>query len=207
MMNVKAACAFQFIIHHSSFNSRARVIRIDMSDYDRAARVYWGAVVAAGALVLAWGARNCLAFGPAQWAQLLVLASLVVIGGMLPVRIPGTKASVTAGDCFIFLGTIFLGVPAGVVLGAIDAFTSSLSTSRRATSWIAAPACMSLTVFAAGRVFYLALAAHGGVAREPAGVGLPLSIEQLVLPLVLMALVQYVINGTLVATLIALKSP
>src|SRR5438270_12192449 len=149
-----------------------------MSDYSRGARVYWGAIVATGALVFAWGAWRCLSFAPAQWAQLLVLASLVLIGGMLPVRIPGTKASVTAGDCFIFLGAIFLGVHAGVVLGAIDSFTSSLSTSRRASSWIAAPACMSLTVFAAGRVFYLALAAHGGVAREPAGAGLPLSFEQ-----------------------------
>jgi len=182
------------------------VIRIDMSDYNRAARVYWGATVATGALVFAWGVWRCLSFGTAEWAELLVLASLVVIGGMLPVRIPGTKASVTAGDCFIFLGTIFLGVPAGIVLGAIDLFTSSLSTSRRATSWIAAPACMALTAFVAGRVFYLALAAHGGVAREPVGTGATLSLEQLILPLVLMALVQYVLNGALVATLIALKS-
>jgi diguanylate cyclase (GGDEF)-like protein/putative nucleotidyltransferase with HDIG domain len=177
-----------------------------MSDYNRAARAYWGAVVATGALVFAWGVWRCLSFGTAQWAELLVLASLVVIGGMLPVRIPGTKASVTAGDCFIFLGTIFLGVPAGLVLGAIDLLTSSLSTSRRATSWIAAPACMSLTAFVAGRVFYLALAVHGGVTREPVGAGNPLSLEQLILPLVLMALVQYVLNGALVATLIALKS-
>jgi diguanylate cyclase (GGDEF)-like protein/putative nucleotidyltransferase with HDIG domain len=177
-----------------------------MSDYNRAARAYWGLIVATGALVFAWGVWRCLSFGPAEWAELLVLASLVVIGGMLPVRIPGTKACVTAGDCFIFLGVIFLGVPAGVVLGAIDTLTSSLSTSRRATTWVAAPACMSLTAFAAGQVFYLALAAHGGVAREPLGIGEPVSLEQLVLPLVLMALVQYLVNGALVATLAALKS-
>src|SRR3954471_10936883 len=142
------------------------MFRIDMSDYNRASRVYWCAVVAAGALVLAWGLGRCLRFGPAQWAQLVVLASLVVVSAVHPVRIPGTKASLTAGDCFIFLGTIFLGVPAAIVLGAIDALTSALSTSRRATSWIAAPACMALTTFVAGRVFYLSLAAVG-VTREP----------------------------------------
>jgi diguanylate cyclase (GGDEF)-like protein/putative nucleotidyltransferase with HDIG domain len=38
------------------------------------------------------------------------------------------------------------------------------------------------------------------------GAAAPLSPEQLVLPLVLMALVQYAVNGALVATLIALKS-
>src|SRR6201990_2398244 len=157
-------------IHHSSFRiHHYKMFRIDMSDYNRGARAYGCAVVAAGALVLAWGFGSCLVFRPAQWAQLVVLASLVVVSGMKPVRIPGTKASLTAGDCFIFLGAVFLGVPACVVLGALDAFTSSLSTSRRATSWIAAPACMALTTFVAGRVFFLALAAEG-VTREPLGI-------------------------------------
>jgi diguanylate cyclase (GGDEF)-like protein/putative nucleotidyltransferase with HDIG domain len=179
---------------------------MDMSDYNRAAKVYWCVVVAAGALVFAWGVYCCVFYGAAQWAQLLVLASLVVISGMIPLRIPGTKASLTAGDCFIFLGVIFLGVPAAIVLGALDLLTSSLSTSRRMTSWIAAPACMALTVFAAGHAFYFALAAHGGITREPVGLAAPLSLEQLLLPLILMALVQYALNGALVATLSALKS-
>ena len=176
-----------------------------MSDYNRAARVYWGTVVCVGAFVFAWGVSRCLSFGAMQWAQLVVLASLVVISGMLPVRIPGTKASVTAGDCFIFLGAVVLGVPAAIVLGAIDLLTSSLSTSRRATSWIAAPACMALTALVAGQVFYLSLAAHSGVTRNPVGLSEPLPLEQLLLPLILMALVQYALNGALVATLIALK--
>ena len=180
------------------------MFRIDMSDYNRAARAYWRAVVAAGALVLAWGFGRCLGFGATQWAQLVVLASLVVTSGMVPVRIPGTKASLTAGDCFIFLGAVFLGAPAAVVLGALDAFTSSLSTSRRATSWIAAPACIAVTSLAAARVFYFALAAEG-IAREPLGMGAPVSLEQLALPLVSAALVQYVLSGALIATLGALK--
>src|ERR1051325_5638059 len=99
------------------------MFRIDMSDYNRAARAYWGAVVAAGALVLAWGLGGCLYFGPSPWGTVVVPAGLVVVPGMRPVRIPGTKPSLTAGDCFIFLGAIFLGVPACVFLGALDAFT------------------------------------------------------------------------------------
>jgi diguanylate cyclase (GGDEF)-like protein/putative nucleotidyltransferase with HDIG domain len=179
---------------------------MDMSDYNRAAKAYWLAVVSSGALAFAWGAWRCLAFGAGQWAQLVVLASLVVFSGLLPVRIPGAKASVTAGDCFIFLGAIFLGVPAAVLLGALDLFTSALRTSRRATSWTAGPACMALTALVAGRAFYFALAAHGGVTREPVGFGPPLPLEQLIPPLILMALVQYALNGLLIAAFAALKS-
>ncbi|HEX8354908.1 MAG TPA: HD domain-containing phosphohydrolase, partial [Pyrinomonadaceae bacterium] len=182
------------------------MIRIDMSDYGRAAGGCWAALVSAGALALGWGAYGCLSYSVVEWAQLLVLASLVVISGMLPARVPGTKAVLTAGDCFVFLGVIFLGVPAGIVLGALDLLTVSLGSSKRASSWIVMPACMAVTVFVAGHSFYLALAAHAGVTRRPVGVGQTLSLEQLVLPLVLMALVQYTLNSALVASLFALKS-
>ena len=182
------------------------MLRIDMTDFSRGAGGYWGAVVAAGALALGWGAYACLSFGAAQWAQLVVLASLVLISGMLPVRIPGTRAAVTGGDCFVFLGVIFLGVPAGIVLGALEIFAGSLRTSSRASSWIAMPACVAVSVYVAGHSFYLALAAHAGVARSPVGTGTPLTLEQLLLPLVLMSLVHYLLNSALVAVLLSLKS-
>jgi diguanylate cyclase (GGDEF)-like protein/putative nucleotidyltransferase with HDIG domain len=177
-----------------------------MSDYSRAAGGYWAAVVTAGAAALGWGAYGCLSYSGVEWAQLLVLASLVVISGMLPARIPGTRAVVTAGDCFVFLGVIFLGAPAGIVLGALEVFTGSLRISSRASTCIAVPSCMAVTSFAAGQAFYYALAAHAGVARRPVGVGEALSLEQLALPLALMALMQFGLNSALVALLLGLKS-
>ena len=181
------------------------MIRIDMSDYGRAAGAYWAALVAGGAAALGWGVYHCLSFSATEWAELVVLASLVVISGMLPARIPGTKAVVTAGDCFVFLGVIFLGVPAGVVLGALELGASSLRSANRGSTRIAMPASAAITAYVAGQAFYLALAAHAGVARRPAGVNETLSLEQLVPPLVLMGLVQYLCNSVMVAALLALK--
>ncbi|HEX7315499.1 MAG TPA: diguanylate cyclase [Pyrinomonadaceae bacterium] len=182
------------------------MIRIDMSDYGRAAGVYWVALVLSGASALGWGVYHCLSFGATEWAKLVVLASLVVISGMLPARIPGTKAVVTAGDCFVFLGVIFLGVPAGVVLGALELCASSLRSANRGSTRIAMPAGAAVTAYVAGQAFYFALAAHAGIARRPAGVNEALSLEQLALPLLLMGLVQYVCNSVMVAVLLALKS-
>jgi diguanylate cyclase (GGDEF)-like protein/putative nucleotidyltransferase with HDIG domain len=182
------------------------VIRTYMSDLNRAAGTYWAALVAAGGAALAGGVYACFGFGPTQWAQLVVLASLVVISGMMPVRIPGTRAIVTAGDCFIFLGVIFIGVPAGVLLGALELFTSSLRSPCRASTRVAMPACMAVTVYLSGHSFYLALAAHAGLTRRPAGATEALTLEQLVLPLALMALVQYLVNSALIAVLLGLKS-
>ncbi|HEY9404925.1 MAG TPA: diguanylate cyclase [Pyrinomonadaceae bacterium] len=177
---------------------------IDMSDYSRAAKVYWVALVSAGALIIAWGLSQCLSFTRPQGLQFLALASFVVLASSLPIRIPNTSASITASDAFIFLGAILLDVPAALVLGATGALISSLCTSRRATSWIAAPATMSLTVLVSATAFYFLLNSYAGVARQPVGMS-RLTFEQLLMPLVVMALLQYFFNGMLIAALHALK--
>jgi diguanylate cyclase (GGDEF)-like protein/putative nucleotidyltransferase with HDIG domain len=177
---------------------------IDMSDYSRAAKVYWLALVSAGALIAAWALAQCLSFTPLQGLQFIALTSFVVLSSSFPLRIPNSSDSITAGDAFIFLGTILLGVPAALLLGATDALVSSLRTSRRATSWFAAPATMSLSVLVSASAFYFLLNSYAGVAHQPIGMA-RLTFEQLLVPLVAMALLQYFFNGMLIASLHALK--
>ena len=177
---------------------------IDMSDYSRAAKVYWFALVSAGALIAAWALSQCLSFTPLQGLQFVALTSFVVLSSSFPLRLPDTSASITVGDAFIFLGTILLGVPAALLLGATDALIRSLGTSRRATNWFAAPATMALTVLVSASAFYFLLNSYAGVARQPIGMT-RLSFEQLLVPLVAMALLQYFFNGMLLAALHALK--
>jgi len=177
---------------------------IDMSDYSRAAKIYWGVAVCAGTLICAWALFGCLSFTGAQGLQFLALASFVVLAGALPIRIPNNAASITLGDAFIFLGVIVLGVPAAVLLGALDSLLSSLRTTRRATSWLAAPATMSVTTLLAAQTFYFTLKLYGAVQLHPVGLS-GLTFAQLLLPLGAMALVQYFFNGLFVAALHALK--
>jgi len=176
-----------------------------MSDYNVAARAYWVALVSAGALACGWAGYHLLALSPALWPQLAVLACLSVVSSVHSIRIPGTNANVTAGDCFTFLGVVTLGVPAGVLLGALDSLVSSARTTRRATSRIAAPACTAAATFVSGHLFYFVLAARGGAAPAAGGAGGALTLEELCLPLAAMALAQYAASGALVATLMALK--
>jgi uncharacterized membrane protein len=137
---------------------------IDMSDYSRAAKTFWLALVSAGALIAAWALSQCLTFTPVQGLQFVALMSFVVLSSSFPLRIPNSSVSITAGDAFVFLGTILLGVPAALLLGATDALISSLRTSRRAESWFAAPAGMALTVLVSASAFYFLLNSYAGVA-------------------------------------------
>ncbi len=174
-----------------------------MSDYSRAARGYWGTMLCAGAVTCVWAAFCCLAFTGLQGLQFLALASFVVLVCALPLRRPHSITGSTLSAAFIFLAAIVLGVPAAVLLGALDACLRSLRTTRRAANWLAAPATMSVTTLLAAQTFY-SLAAYTGVKLQPIGLA-GLTFEQLLLPLAVMALVQFLVKGLLVATLHALK--
>ncbi|HYE66044.1 MAG TPA: diguanylate cyclase [Pyrinomonadaceae bacterium] len=176
-----------------------------MSDYNRPARTYWSVMVAAGALTGVWALYQCLSFTPVQWAQFLCLLALIIICSSYPIRIPNTTSSVTAGDTFIFLSVLLLGVPAAIVAGAADSFVSSLRTSRRATSLIGAPAMMAVATFITANVFYAALSAYTHIQKIPLGT-VPLRLDHLLVPLAVMMISQFFLNGFSVAALYALKS-
>lgn len=178
---------------------------IEMSDYNGAAKVYWSVMVAAGLLTGVWGFYHCLTFTPAQWGQFIGLLGLVLVTSSYPIRIPNTTASVTAGDTFTFLSVIMLGVPAAIVLGVADSFVSSHRTTRRMTSWIGAPAMMAASVFLSGHAFYLTLSAFAHIDKVPLGIT-PVRTAHLLIPLAVMTIVQYMLNGLSVATMCALKN-
>ncbi len=175
-----------------------------MSDYSRAARAYWGTTICAGVVVCVWAAFCCLAFTGLQGLQFLALASFVVLTCALPLRRPHNLTGNVLSAAFIFLAAIVLGVPAALLLGALDTCLRSLRTTRRAASWLSAPATMSLTTFLAAQTFYFTLAAYMGVKLQPVGLA-GLTFDQLLLPLAVMALIQFCVNGLLGATLHALK--
>src|ERR1041384_4177607 len=104
---------------------------IDMSDYNRAAKAFWGLMVVAGSVVFGWSIKACWHLTPNQSVQLATLLLLVAITSWYPIRIPSTNSSFTASDVFTFLACVILGVPAAVIVGVMDAFVSSKKTSKR----------------------------------------------------------------------------
>ena len=178
---------------------------IEMSDYNRSAKTYWIGMVIAGALVFVWALQSCLGLSLIQGVGLAGLLGLVILAGANPIRIPGTHSSFTAGDVFTFLTVLFLGVPAAVLVGAVDSFVSSRWTSKKMASWIAAPAMMAVTVFIAGEAFYLALARFAHFSGPRLG-ATAIKFDQLLGPLALMAVLHYFCNGFSVSTIYALRS-
>lgn len=177
---------------------------IDLSDYNRPAKTYWTVMVIAGATVLAWAAQHTFSLSRIQGTGFAGLLLLVILAGSNPISIPNTKSSFTTGDVFIFLGILFLGIPAAILIGVVDSLVSSLRTSKRASSWIAAPAMMAVTVFITGNAFYLVLARYARVPQQPLG-PTHMRLDHLLGALALLAILQYFINGFTISTIYALK--
>src|SRR5262249_14570112 len=93
---------------------------IDMSDYNRSARLYWLAATFIGALGLGWSIVRVLALPTEALVGVAALMAVVFIAGLRPIRIPGTITSITPGDIFIFLTALSWGPAAAVLVGATD---------------------------------------------------------------------------------------
>jgi diguanylate cyclase (GGDEF)-like protein/putative nucleotidyltransferase with HDIG domain len=177
-----------------------------MSDYNRAARLYWSATVATGALTGVWAFYQCLAFNSTQWMGFLALVCMVLLTGWYPIRIPGTTASVTVGDTFVFLSVLLLNVPAAIMLGVVDTFICTCRTTKRAATRLAAAAIMSLTIFVSGSAFTYALALDPRLKNLPLKMTPSLPVETLLIGLILMTVAQYLLNGLAVSAMYALRN-
>jgi diguanylate cyclase (GGDEF)-like protein/PAS domain S-box-containing protein len=114
-----------------------------------------------------------------------------------PVKIPGTKLSLTGGEIFIFLALLLFGVEAAAVAAALEGAIGSARTSKRWTSWFGSPAMAAIAISATGYGF---VATRALLEKHEM-----LNGAVLTLMLTVFALAYSVITNLLPSILIALK--
>jgi signal transduction histidine kinase len=135
-----------------------------MPDYNRRATAYWWAVVLLGLAVLAHSLQHLVALPARAWVYLVGGTLLAMLAGLVPVRIPRSTNSFTAGEIFIFLLLLLNGPQAAALASACEALVGSWRTSKRWTSRIASPAMAAVAMFGAGSLLQAGLDAlkrHG----------------------------------------------
>jgi signal transduction histidine kinase len=135
-----------------------------MPDYNRKATAYWWTVVLLGVAVLVHSVRHLMGAPATAWLHVVCGTLLAMLAGLVPVRIPRSTNSFTAGEIFIFLLLLLNGPEAAALASAGEALVGSWRTSKRWTSRIASPAMAGLAMFSAGSALQAALDAllrHG----------------------------------------------
>lgn len=175
----------------------SRVHAALMPDYNRKAAAYWWAAVLLGAAVLLRSAHHMGGMPLTSWVHLVGGAALAMLAGLVPVRIPRSTNSFTAGEVFIFLLLLLEGPEAAALASAGEAAVGAWRTSKRWTSRLASPAMAGLAMFCAGTVLQAATDALQRHRIDSDGL--------LLLGAVLFALGYFVLNTVMVTTVPRLK--
>src|SRR5512140_49623 len=165
---------------------------LDMKDYTVSATIYWWAVTTLGAIGLGIATYATLLLPPSLLLQALIGAAFAALVGLFPVRIPGSKTAIAAGEVFIFLILLLYGPAPAVVAASIEGFIASCRASRRWTSRIGAPAMIALAMLGCANFFE---DVRGNLVLDGAGTGVLLA------SLLAFVLVYYVSITLLTSTL------
>ncbi|HET9652025.1 MAG TPA: EAL domain-containing protein [Usitatibacter sp.] len=170
---------------------------LDMKDYTAGATLYWWSVTTLGAVGLAIAAYATALLPPSMLLQALIGAAVAAFVGLFPVRIPGSKTAIAAGEIFIFLVLLLYGPAPAVVAAAVEGFIASCRASKRWTSRIGTPAMIALAMLGCANFLEDIRAT---TVLDGAGTAVLLST------LLGFALLYYVSITLLTSTLFALKS-
>ena len=130
-----------------------------MPDYNAKATAYWWTVVLLGLGLVALSLHGVATLSLGAVGRTLLFTLLAMLAGLVPVRVPHTNNSFTAGEMFIFLLLLTDGPHAAALASSCEAAVGSWRTSRRWTSRIASPAMAAVAMYGAGSALHAALQA------------------------------------------------
>lgn len=125
----------------------------ELAEYSPVTRFYWGAIIFTGVVALSFNFPHLIFMGANMWLHLILLAAIVFLTGLFPVRIPGTNCVITPSDIFIFLSCLLLGAPAATLVAGIDSFVASSRASGKWSTRLASSAINALSMFSSAHLF------------------------------------------------------
>jgi len=164
-----------------------------------AARLYLASVIGAGTIVVLHSLYGLYTrpVGP-EW---FVLAGLTLLSGSFTVKVPTIPARLSVSETFFFAAVLLYGPAAATMVVALDSLIISLwifRKSRRAERVLFNLAAPAVAVWIAATVFYL-IAQIAPLSQAPQ------PILGLLLPLLVLAVLYFLLNSWLIATAVALE--
>src|SRR5262245_11947953 len=167
--------------------------------FARAGKLYLASVIVAG-LAVVFHSLYSLFSEPVGY-EWFVLAGLTLLSGSFTVKVPTIPARLSVSETFVFAAVLLFGPAAATMVVALDSLVISLWIFRKSKRTervlfnLAAPA---VAVWIAANVFYL-------IAGTPPLAQAPRAILGLVFPLLVLAVLYFLLNSWLIAVAVALE--
>jgi putative nucleotidyltransferase with HDIG domain len=162
-------------------------------------RLYLGSVIAAGTIVVLHSLYS-LYSRPVGY-EWFVLAGLTLLSGSFTVKVPTIPARLSVSETFVFAAVLLFGPAAATMVVALDSLIISLwifRKSRRAERVLFNLAAPAVAVWIAAKVFF-------AIAKVPPLAQASQPILGLVFPLLVLAVLYFLLNSWLIATAVALE--
>lgn len=169
------------------------------SDLSGAGRAYVATVAAAGMTAVVHSIA-VLSTGPLGF-QWFVLAGLTLLSGSFTVRVPTIPARLSVSETFVFAAAMLFGPAAATMLVVLDSLVISLwqpRSSRRALRVLFNMAAPAVAIWVAAHTFFL-------LAGIPPLHDAPRPILSLLVPLLVLAVVYFLLNSWLIAGAVAFE--
>jgi diguanylate cyclase (GGDEF)-like protein/putative nucleotidyltransferase with HDIG domain len=163
-------------------------------------RAYLSVVIALGFLVIGSSLYELLEH-PLQGYQWFLLAGLTLISGSATVKLPGVYASISISETFVFTSVLLYGPSAGTLITALDGLVISFWIAKRHREYHRALFNMSapaISLWCSAQLFFY-LANMRPLSQEAA------SLDRILYPLIVFALVHFTLNSWLITFIYALE--
>src|SRR4051812_27185710 len=165
----------------------------------KGARLYVGTVIVGGAIALLHSMFLLQKYPVSDhWS---ILAGLTLLTGSFTVRIPAIPARLSVSEIFVFTAVLLFGPAAATMIVVLDCLVISLwqkKESRRVSRILFNVAAPAVAIWIAAHTFY-------ALARtEPLGKH-PQPILPLLVPILVLAILYFLLNSLLVAWAVALE--
>jgi diguanylate cyclase (GGDEF)-like protein/putative nucleotidyltransferase with HDIG domain len=163
-------------------------------------RAYVWAVVGLGVLVIGSSLHELYDHPPSGY-QWFLLAALTLLSGSATVKLPGVYASITISETFVFTAVLLYGPSAGTLIVALDGLVISFWIAKRhrevhrALFNMSAPA---ISLWCSAQLFFY-LANVRPLSEEAP------SLERILYPLIVFALVHFTLNSWLITFIFAIE--
>src|SRR5215204_3110461 len=167
--------------------------------FSNAGRLYLASVIVTGFAVVLHS-LYALHSQPVGY-EWFVLAGLTLLSGSFTVRVPTIPARLSVSETFVFAAVLLFGPAAATMVVALDSLVISLwifRTSRRGERVLFNFAAPAVAIWIASNAFYVL----AGI--EPLA-GAPQPILGLVFPLLILAVIYFLLNSWLIAFAVALE--
>lgn len=162
-------------------------------------RAYVALVGAIGTAVFAYCAWALTYRGVASTSQFLLFAGLTFASGRLTVKIPSVEARFSLSEMFAFTSVLLFGPETGAVTLALDSLVLSWRHQMSREQAFFNFGNLSLAVWLSGTVFFLSAGVDPLYSR-------PAPVQELLIPLALLATSYFGINSGLIAIAISFQS-